>query len=67
MKKNSLLLFGGTGAIGSAIDKYFTGKNWDVTIVTRKSESTLSNLIEWDVLLQNSGLTSAQHLGAEEC
>jgi 3-oxoacyl-[acyl-carrier protein] reductase len=60
MKKNSLLLFGGTGAIGSSIEQYFINRDWRVTIVTRKAKRNLPNQIEWDVLHQNSGFTSAQ-------
>jgi 3-oxoacyl-[acyl-carrier protein] reductase len=44
-----ILLFGGTGSIGSSIRADFLDHGWEVIIVTRKTASD-KNEIKWDVL-----------------
>jgi 3-oxoacyl-[acyl-carrier protein] reductase len=47
-----ILLFGGTGSIGSSIRAEFLSHGWEVTSVTRNNPSD-SNQIKWDVLNEN--------------
>ena len=44
-----ILLFGGTGSIGSSIRADFLSHGWEVITVTRKTASD-NNEIKWDVL-----------------
>ena len=41
-----LIIAGGTGFLGQALEKYFTEKNWEVGILTRHPQA--SNHIRWD-------------------
>jgi NAD(P)-dependent dehydrogenase (short-subunit alcohol dehydrogenase family) len=47
-----ILLFGGTGSIGSSIRAEFLSHGWEVTSITRNNPSD-SNKIKWDVLNEN--------------
>lgn len=47
-----LLLFGGSGAIGSAIAQFFRGKGWRVVVVSRQ-EQPVADQICWDPLLRD--------------
>ena len=47
-----ILLFGGTGSIGSYIRAEFLSHGWEVISVTRNNPSD-SNQIQWDVLNEN--------------
>jgi len=47
-----ILLFGGTGSIGSSIRAEFLSHGWEVISVTRNNLSD-SNQIQWDVLNEN--------------
>jgi NAD(P)-dependent dehydrogenase (short-subunit alcohol dehydrogenase family) len=47
-----ILLFGGTGSIGSSIRAEFLSHGWQVTSVTRNNSSN-SDQIKWDVLNEN--------------
>lgn len=49
MKKKHLLIFGGSGSIGSSIIKKFNSNDWTVTCISRKKENVI-NTIFWDVL-----------------
>jgi 3-oxoacyl-[acyl-carrier protein] reductase len=46
-----ILLFGGTGSLGSSIGVYFLSQGWEVISVSRKAPSDKSH-INWDVLNQ---------------
>ena len=48
-KKKSLLIFGGTGLIGSSIVSKFTENNWRVISISRKKKDS-KNHICWDVI-----------------
>ncbi|NDH10022.1 MAG: NAD-dependent epimerase/dehydratase family protein, partial [Gammaproteobacteria bacterium] len=54
MTKNTqkILLFGGTGSIGSSIRAEFLSHGWEVISVTRNNPSD-SNQIQWDVCNEN--------------
>jgi 3-oxoacyl-[acyl-carrier protein] reductase len=45
--KSKLLLFGGSGSIGSEVTSFFRKKGWDVYIVSRK-ESSDPFYLQWD-------------------
>ena len=47
-----LLLFGGSGAIGSATAQFFRAKGWKVVVVSRKHQ-TVPGQVFWDPLSQN--------------
>ena len=42
-----LLLFGGTGSIGAAVDNYFQARQWDVIVVTRR-EADNDRQLAWN-------------------
>jgi len=48
-----LLLFGGTGFIGSAINQYFQARGWLVYLVTRQTP-TSGSMIHWDPLSEEA-------------
>ena len=48
-----LLLFGGTGSIGSAINQYFQARGWLVYLVTRQT-LTSGSMIHWDPLSEEA-------------
>lgn len=61
MKQKKLLLFGGTGAIGSVIANYFRQEDWLVLIVTRQS-TYVPQYIHWNPLDSTDATGLAQVL-----
>lgn len=49
---SKLLLFGGTGAIGSSVKEYFLSQGWEVLVITRGVSSDPNTLV-WDPLSQS--------------
>jgi 3-oxoacyl-[acyl-carrier protein] reductase len=56
--QSKILLFGGTGAIGTAIHDYFLQRHWDVIVVTR-NEVTHDKQVSWNPLISNADVTQA--------
>ena len=52
MEKKHLLIFGGSGSIGSSIIEKFDSNDWIVTCISRQKENA-KNTIFWDVLNDN--------------
>lgn len=48
-----LLLFGGSGAIGSATAQFFRSQGWKVVVVSRQSQQSVADQVCWDPLLQS--------------
>lgn len=51
-KPEQLLLFGGSGVIGSAIAEFFRAKGWRVIVVSRHEQS-IADYVCWDPLRHN--------------
>lgn len=49
-----LLLFGGSGAIGSATAQFFRAQGWKVVVVSRQPQQSVADQICWDPLLQSN-------------
>lgn len=58
-----LLLFGGTGAIGSAVQEHFLRHSWQVAIVSRGEGHTLTH-VRWDPVVEKDIGSSSDTMNA---